>query len=103
MAAAIHTLDTLIQPTNPQRSLEATVMLASLRAHPRPGVSSSDVAQERARARELFDRVSKGAKPRLLESGISKAIEHAELVHKSTGGVVGSRKAARPVTSACAS
>lgn len=32
-------------------------MLASLRAHPRPGVSSSDQAQERGRARELFDRV----------------------------------------------
>jgi RNA polymerase-associated protein CTR9 len=60
MAAAIHTLDTLLQAPNPQRSLEATVMLASLRAHPRPGVSSSDVAQERLRARELFDRVYKG-------------------------------------------
>lgn len=60
MAAAIHTLDTLLQPPNPQRSLEVTVMLASLRAHPRPGVSSSDIAQERTRARELFDRVSKG-------------------------------------------
>lgn len=60
MAAAIHTLDTLLQAPNPQRSLEATVMLASLRAHPRPGVSSSDVAQERLRARELFDRVCKG-------------------------------------------
>jgi RNA polymerase-associated protein CTR9 len=59
MAAAIHTLDTLLQPPNPQRSTEATVMLASLRAHPRPGVSSSDVAQERIKARELFDRVSK--------------------------------------------
>ncbi|KAJ7140486.1 RNA polymerase II-associated protein [Mycena crocata] len=59
MAAAIHTLDTLLQPPNPQSSLEATVMLASLRAYPRPGVSSSDVAQERAKARELFDRVSK--------------------------------------------
>jgi RNA polymerase-associated protein CTR9 len=57
MAAAIHTLDTLLQPPNPQRSIEASVMLASLRAHPRPGVSSSDVGQERARARELFDRV----------------------------------------------
>ncbi|KAJ7658031.1 RNA polymerase II-associated protein, partial [Mycena rosella] len=44
---------------NPQSSLEATVMLASLRAYPRPGVSSSDVAQERAKARELFDRVVK--------------------------------------------
>lgn len=59
MAAAIHTLDTLIQLPNPQRSIEATVMLASMRAFPRPGVSSSDVAQEKARARELFDRVSK--------------------------------------------
>lgn len=59
MAAAIHTLDTLIQPPNPQRSLEATVMLASLRAYPRPGVSSSDFAQEKIRARELFDRVAK--------------------------------------------
>lgn len=57
--AAIHTLDTLLQPPNPQKSLEATVMLASLRAHPRPGVSSADMAQEKARARELFDRVSK--------------------------------------------
>ncbi|KAF8070705.1 RNA polymerase II-associated protein [Lyophyllum atratum] len=60
MAAAIHTLDTLLQAPNPQRSMEATVMLASLRAHPRPGVSSSDVAQERTKARDLFDRVAKG-------------------------------------------
>ncbi|KAM6502121.1 RNA polymerase II-associated protein [Amanita muscaria] len=60
MAAAIHTLDTLLQPPNPLRSLEASAMLASLRAYPRPGVSSSDVAQERTRARELFDRVCKG-------------------------------------------
>ncbi|KAF7357881.1 Tetratricopeptide repeat protein 1 [Mycena venus] len=59
MAAAIHTLDTLLQPPNPQSSLEATVILASLRGYPRPGVSSSDVAQERAKARELFDRVTK--------------------------------------------
>lgn len=60
IAAAIHTLDTLLQPPNAQRSVEATVILASLRAHPRPGVSSSDVAQERAKARDLFDRVIKG-------------------------------------------
>lgn len=57
--AAIHTLDTLIQPPNPQRCVEATVMLASLRAHPRPGVSNADAAQEKVRARELFDRASK--------------------------------------------
>ncbi|KAJ7646672.1 RNA polymerase II-associated protein [Roridomyces roridus] len=59
MAAAIHTLDRLLQAPNPQTSVEATVMLASLRAYPRPGVSSSDVAQERAKARDLFDRVVK--------------------------------------------
>lgn len=59
MAAAIHTLDTLLQAPNPQRSVEATVMLASLRAFPRPGVSSSDVTTERARARELYDKICK--------------------------------------------
>ncbi|TFK44271.1 RNA polymerase II-associated protein [Crucibulum laeve] len=60
MAAAIHTLDTLIQAPNPQRSLAATVMLASLRAYPRPGVSSSDLAQEKDRAKGLYERVTKG-------------------------------------------
>ncbi|KAG6850877.1 hypothetical protein H0H93_007495 [Arthromyces matolae] len=60
LAAAIHTLDTLLQAPNAQRSAEATAILASLRAHPRPGVSSSDIAQERAKARDLFDRVLKG-------------------------------------------
>ncbi|KAI5986489.1 hypothetical protein EDD15DRAFT_2373199 [Pisolithus albus] len=48
--AAIHTLDTLIQPPNPQRSVEATVMLTSLCAHPRTEVSSSNAAQEKVRA-----------------------------------------------------
>lgn len=41
--------------------MEATVILASLRAHPRPGVSSADVAQEKLKARELFDRVTNGS------------------------------------------
>ncbi|TFY82402.1 hypothetical protein EWM64_g1614 [Hericium alpestre] len=57
--AAIHILDSLLQPPSPQRSLEATVMLASLRALPRPGVSIADAAQDRARAREHFDRLFK--------------------------------------------
>ncbi|KAI6106558.1 hypothetical protein EDD16DRAFT_1713360 [Pisolithus croceorrhizus] len=56
---AIHTLDMLIQPPNPQRSVEATVMLASLCVHPRPGVSSSDAAQEKVHACELFDCATK--------------------------------------------
>ncbi|KAI0948961.1 hypothetical protein AcW1_008691 [Taiwanofungus camphoratus] len=59
MAAAIHTLDSHLQQSHGQRPVEAMVMLASLRAHPRPGVSSSDQAAEKARARDLFDQVSK--------------------------------------------
>lgn len=35
------------------------VMLASLRAHPRPGVSASEFAKEKDRARELFEKVVK--------------------------------------------
>ncbi|KIK69347.1 hypothetical protein GYMLUDRAFT_214453 [Collybiopsis luxurians FD-317 M1] len=59
LGGAINTLDSLLQAPNPQKSLEASVMLASLRASPRPGISSSEMAQERTRARDLFDRVSK--------------------------------------------
>ncbi|KAJ7263165.1 hypothetical protein B0H12DRAFT_1231010 [Mycena haematopus] len=59
MAAAIHTLGTLLQPPNPQSSLEVTLMLASLRLYPRPSVSSSDLVVERPKARELFDLVTK--------------------------------------------
>lgn len=40
-------------------------MLASLRAHARPGVSSADAAKEKARARELFDIVCKALDPHL--------------------------------------
>ncbi|KIY52460.1 hypothetical protein FISHEDRAFT_69879 [Fistulina hepatica ATCC 64428] len=65
-AAAIHTLDRLSAPapaatrtvTGPL-SIPATVMLASLRAAPRPGLSSSDAAKERERARELYKGVLK--------------------------------------------
>lgn len=57
--AAIHTLDSLLQSPNSQNSVEATTMLASLRAHPRPGVSSSEFSKEKERARELFEKVIK--------------------------------------------
>ncbi|KAI5118232.1 hypothetical protein M0805_008868 [Coniferiporia weirii] len=57
--AAIHTLDSLMQPPNPQRCLEVQAMLASLRAYPRPGVSSADTAIERSKARDLFEHVLK--------------------------------------------
>lgn len=90
MAAAIHTLDTLIQPPNPQRAIEATVMLASFRAQERPGVSSSDLAQEKTRSRELFDRVAKdleleeartgGHPSSKISHGIAEDVEmHAEI------------------------
>ncbi|KAJ4488867.1 RNA polymerase II-associated protein [Lentinula edodes] len=73
---AINTLDNLLQAPNPQKSLEATVMLASLRGSPRPGISSSEMVQERARARELFDRISKTLEiedGKVNGSGLSKA------------------------------
>jgi hypothetical protein len=40
----------------------------------------------------FFDRVSIGANPRVLESGVSLAIEHAKKVHQSTGGRVGAKR-----------
>jgi hypothetical protein len=43
----------------------------------------------------FFDRLSKGAHPRMLESGISTAITHANSLHRSTGGVIGSRAVER--------
>ncbi|KAH6914432.1 pol II transcription elongation factor [Coprinopsis sp. MPI-PUGE-AT-0042] len=71
--AAIHTLDTLVQPPNPQRSIEATVMLASLKAFPRPGVSATDLALDKTQARELFDRALKGIEIDGAKHGASKA------------------------------
>lgn len=56
--AAIHTLDTLIKQPEAKDVPEAVVMLASLRAYHRPGISSSDLAKERTRARELYTRVT---------------------------------------------
>lgn len=55
--AAIRTLDSLMQPPNPQRCLEAQVMLASLRAFSRPGVTAADAEADRAKARTLFDNI----------------------------------------------
>ncbi|KAI0743982.1 RNA polymerase II-associated protein [Daedaleopsis nitida] len=58
-AAAIHTLDSFLQtPTNP-KSVELTAMLASIRASSRPGMSSADKLEEKRRARDLFDRITK--------------------------------------------
>lgn len=48
-------------------------MLASLRAYPRPGVSSTEAAQEKKRARELYDRALKGLEIVDARHGPSKA------------------------------
>ncbi|KIP06107.1 hypothetical protein PHLGIDRAFT_107356 [Phlebiopsis gigantea 11061_1 CR5-6] len=56
---AIMSLDKFLQPPNAGRSVVASAMLASLRAHLRPGMSSSEHTKEKAKARELFDRVIK--------------------------------------------
>jgi RNA polymerase-associated protein CTR9 len=58
MVSAIHTLEKLLETPN-QKSLEATAMLASLKAQNRSGISSSEAAKDRARAKELFDAVAK--------------------------------------------
>ncbi|TFK85810.1 RNA polymerase II-associated protein [Polyporus arcularius HHB13444] len=58
-AAAIHTLDSFLQASTNQKSIELSAMLASIRASPRPGMSSADKQEEKTRARELFDRVTK--------------------------------------------
>ncbi|KAG1720495.1 hypothetical protein EDB19DRAFT_1917926 [Suillus lakei] len=63
IGAAIHTFDLLLQPPNPQHFVEAMVMLTPLHAHPRlgHGVSSSDLAQDKAKALEQDDsRASNG-------------------------------------------
>jgi RNA polymerase-associated protein CTR9 len=59
LAGAIHTLDKFLETPGGSKSLEATAMLASLRASSRPGVSSTELARDKARARELFDGVLK--------------------------------------------
>ncbi|KAH8107706.1 hypothetical protein BXZ70DRAFT_1013744 [Cristinia sonorae] len=80
IAAAIHTLDTLLQAPNENRSPEASVMLASLRANPRPG---ADQAQEKTRARELYDRVSRAL--RLPEDAHSHLNGHSHKPLSSAG------------------
>ncbi|TCD66299.1 hypothetical protein EIP91_001545 [Steccherinum ochraceum] len=78
--SAIHTLDTLLQSPNENRSAEASAMLASLRANPRPGV---DHAQEKMRARELYDRVSRAL--RLPEDPHSQLNGHQHKALTSSG------------------
>ncbi|TBU31622.1 RNA polymerase II-associated protein [Dichomitus squalens] len=58
-AGAIHTLDTFLQTAQNPKSVELMAMLASIRATPRPGMSDKDKVEEKARARDLFDRVCK--------------------------------------------
>lgn len=83
--AAIHTLDTLVKLPEAKDVPEALVMLASLRAYHRPGISSSDLAKERARARELYTRISSliadGARrvPAVVASDPDMYIEIAQL------------------------
>lgn len=65
-------------------------MLASLKAFPRPGITGADLSQDKARARELFDRVMKtieledtranGQSASKMARGIAEDVEmHAEI------------------------
>ncbi|EIW83541.1 RNA polymerase II-associated protein [Coniophora puteana RWD-64-598 SS2] len=83
IAAAIHTLDTLVQPPNPTKSADALVFLASLRASPRPGMSSSDAAQEKVKARELYDRAQRMHEEAEQGGLLRPAITQSTAVHAS--------------------
>lgn len=82
LAQAVLTLDTFLQQTTgPQRPVEAVAMLASLRPHPRPGLSGSDQAKEKVRARELFDQVCKVL--RLPEDSHTRSDSHPPIMGRS--------------------
>ncbi|OSX65808.1 hypothetical protein POSPLADRAFT_1064500 [Postia placenta MAD-698-R-SB12] len=82
LAQAVLTLDTFLQQTTgPQRPVEAVAMLASLRPHPRPGLSGSDQAKEKVRARELFDQVCKVL--RLPEDSHTRSDSHPPVMGRS--------------------
>jgi RNA polymerase-associated protein CTR9 len=59
IAAAIHRLDGMSAPSSKSTCLEASIMLASLRTNPRPGVSSTDIANDKKRSREIFDFIAR--------------------------------------------
>jgi RNA polymerase-associated protein CTR9 len=59
--AAIHILDTMLNGPESQRVMEATIMLASLRASERPALSAQEYAVDKTKARELFERVKRNA------------------------------------------
>jgi hypothetical protein len=48
----------------------------------------------------FFDQMSEGEHSRVLESGVTKFIDHANEIHQSTGGVIGGKRSER--RSACA-
>jgi RNA polymerase-associated protein CTR9 len=83
MTGAILTLDKLMQPPNPQRSPEVVVMLASLKALSRPGISSADLAADRLRARDLYDRIVKAStsdrQPQVILDDLQMHLEIAKL------------------------
>jgi hypothetical protein len=59
------------------------------------------MAAEYSECGELFfDQMSEGPNRRVLESGVTKFIDHANEVHQSTGGVIGGKRNER--RSACA-
>jgi len=82
--AAIHALDTLLKSANAQRTTEAMIMLASLRASERAALSSQESAADKLAARDLFERIQKGKKPQI--NGATGA--------KTNEGVVAAKRAA---------
>jgi RNA polymerase-associated protein CTR9 len=58
--AAIHHLENVVAHSDSDvNCLESLILLASLRAHPRPAMTLEDAVTDRAKARDLYDRVTK--------------------------------------------
>lgn len=77
----MHSLDTLLEAAGSVKSIEATAMFASLSAAQRPGQSSSDLANSKVKARELYDKVCKAL--HLPEAAGLMANGHAKFLTRS--------------------
>ena len=75
-AAAIHTLDTFLQTSSNPKSFELMAMLASIRASSRPGMTTAEKQEEKTRARDLFDRVTKALSA--ANDGLAQTNGHAQ-------------------------
>lgn len=73
MPAAIHVLDTVLKGSTTQRTTEAMIMLASMRASERAALSSQELVADKTMARDLFERIQKSATSQQVNGAPGKA------------------------------